>query len=138
MGVVANHEVLHEGKPTVLPANTQFSYLDPHMGAIRDALQEGFSVSINVNVVGAKPTAVYEVMVNREPIGELVAGCGVLLGADYEGPVYHEIEKFGADGSLRKKIIDSLESGFPIFLIPRKGVGEGVHYELWCANYDNS
>ena len=122
----------------VLPADTQFMYLDPHVAAIREALEQGFSIAININSIGAKPKAVYEVSRSRGSIEELIAGCGIVLGAEYEKAERHEIEQFGVDGELRKKIIDSLDNGFPIFLIPEKGLEGGTHYAFWCAVYNNS
>ena len=136
--VVANHEVLRSGKLMELPGDTQFSYLDPRMGAIRRALAEGFSVSVQINYVGGAHTAVYDIFLSEKSIEELALQSGDLLGAAYETAELHAIAAFGADDELRRKILDSLENGFDVFLIPNQGVGSGTHYQFWCATYDQS
>lgn len=127
---------LRIGEPMVLSADTQFAYVDPHVGAIRDALERGWSVSIAINSVGADPIVVYEIYASTKSIGELVADYGIMFGVGYEKPERYKIARFGADVQPRQQILASLDAGFPVFLIPVRELSQVVRYEFWGAVFE--
>ncbi len=122
------------GEHLFISGKSQFQYLEPELKLIREALLLGTAVTIehaptqSLDRSGAYHARAHDPLCEKfeQYIDRELAHEDEVTRAD--------VSHFGADPSVRRKMLSGLEAGFVVFLIPESG----QTYRLVHCLHDNS